>query len=137
MTIEEAIYAKLLADAGVAARIGTRLYPAQAPQRATFPLGIYNEATQRSVYTMAGVLNLGLWSMRLEFYGDSYADAKLSRNAARSALDGFRGDIGSGTVTVRGVFNESGDDGVEVPIHADEFGIFRAGLDLAVHHGTT
>lgn len=135
MTIEEAIYAKLTTDGTVSALMGTRLYPAQAPQSATFPLAVYDEASARQAYTLAGVLNLNLYSMRIDCFDDSYAGAKALRNAIRDCLGGYRGDLESGTVSVRGIFNESADDGIETPIHADEFGIFRAGLDLSIHYG--
>ena len=48
MIADRYIYAKLIADAGVAALVGTRIYPVIAPQDAVYPLITYS-----AVYTPA------------------------------------------------------------------------------------
>ena len=138
MEIEEGIRHKLISTLAVTALLGSRIYPVQAPQGTPLPLAIYSEASQRTERGLAGVINLNSYSMRLDVYAETYGSAKQTRRAIKDALNRYRGTVGAGgELTVRGVYDETSDDGVEAPIVADEFGIFRAGLDLAIHFGTT
>lgn len=139
MDVEEAVYAALIANAGVLARLSTRLYPAAAPADCASPYGVYSEAGERFVKNIAGdTMPLGVWDMHLDVYATSYDDAKLTRKAVYDALIGVKNTtIGAGAITVRGVWHEQSDAGVLVPIHATESGEFRAGLTLSIHAGPT
>lgn len=135
MTLEEAIYGKLTGDAAVTALLGTRVYPGQAPQSSNLPVLVYQRASQKKLVTLTGVINLNRYGMRLDLWAADYATCNGLYNAVRDCLVGFRGTLGSGQVDVRGVFEESGDDAAESPIHAEEGGLFRAGLDLDIWYG--
>ena len=135
MNVEEALYARLAADAGVSALVSARIYPEQAVQADTFPLVTYSEASAEFLYSLAGRINLNKYSMHLDVYASSYSSAKAVRAALMACLDGMQQTaIGAGTVTVLGSFLEQGESGHEAPIHADEYGIFRAGLDVSIHY---
>lgn len=135
MTLEEAIFGRLTADVGVSALLGTRAYPGQAPQSSTLPVLVYQQASQKKLTTLTGVINLNQYGLRLDLWAADYAGCKALYNAVRDCLVGFRGTLGSGAVDVRGVFEESGDDQAESPIHAEENGLYRAGLDLNIWYG--
>jgi hypothetical protein len=135
--IEQAIYGGLSTDSTLSALVSTRVYPVQAPQGATFPLVIYSEAAQKKVWALGGPVNLNSFSLHLDCYATDYATAKAVRLAAKNALVGYHGTLGAGAITVRGIFDETSDDGVEAPIHADEFGVYRAGLDVSIYFGDT
>lgn len=139
MDVEQAVYDELVDDAGVAAVLGDRLYPAAAPADCSHPYAVYWEAGERFARTLAGdTISLQVWDMKIDVYADTYNGAKVARKAVYDALIGRKNEaIGDGTVTVRGVFHESSDAGVLVPIHATETGEFRAGLSLTVHAGAT
>lgn len=136
MDIEQALYARLAADPGVSALVAARIYPEQAPQADAFPLITYSEASRGFIYALAARINLDKYSMHLDCYALSYAAARAVRAAVIACLDSLRETIGAGTVAVLGAFLETGDGGVEAPIHADEQGVFRAGLDLDIHYRT-
>lgn len=135
MTLEEAIFGRLTTDAAVTAILGTRVYPGQAPQSSTLPVLVYQQAARKTVMALARIINLNRYSMRLDMWDDDYAGIKALYGAVRACLVGFSGLLGSDTVDVRGVFEESGDDQAESPIHAEENGLYRAGLDLDIWYG--
>lgn len=133
MEIEEAIYARLKADAALGALVGERIFPGQAPTDAQRPYVIYEEAAQERVRTLTGYAGLNRWAMHLDFYAGTRAQAKAVRAKVSELLDGFRGDLGpSGEITVQGVFHDDQDSGTEQPIHGDETGEHRLSLDLSV-----
>lgn len=135
MQIEEAIYGAMTGEATISALVGTRIYPGQAPQSSAFPVVIYQQASQKKVMSLTGVVNLNSYSLHLDIWGETYASVKAVYHAIREFLNGYRGALGAGTVNVRGVFEEGGDDQAESPIHAEEEGLFRAGLDLSIWYG--
>lgn len=57
MTIEQAVKTKLLADTGLTALIGTRLYPDTIQQGATFPALTYSQASGDNAANVSGELN--------------------------------------------------------------------------------
>src|SRR5262245_62800552 len=106
MEIEEAVCERLLTDPVVTSLINDRLYPGQAPQKCDFPYAVYEEAGQERLRTMTGYVRLNRWSMRLEVFGSSRAQAKAVRGAISARLDGYSGDQGGGALTICGVFHE-------------------------------
>lgn len=136
MDIEQAIYARLAADAPLSALVAARIYPEAAVQSDTFPLVTYSEAEASFTYGLAGRINLGKYQMHLDCYALSYLTCKSARAAVMACLDSLQATIGAGTVTVLGAFLESGDSDMAAPIHADESGVFRAGIDVAIHYRT-
>lgn len=129
MTIEEAIVSVLLAAAPVKQLIGTRLYPTQAPQKATFPLVVYQEADQLSVMTHSGPKTLSRYTMDLTCWGTSYATAKGVAKRIKATLNGYRGTAGNG-VRILGVFSQTEADDSEIPQHGDETGLFAVSMTL-------
>lgn len=132
MEIEQAIYGMLAADAAVSALVGSRIYPGQAPESGGFPVVVYTEASQRVVMSLTGPVNLNSYSMHFDVWGESYSEVKPVYHALRDALSGFSGELGGGSVRVRGIFEETGDDAAESPLHAEENGLWRAGLDVSL-----
>ena len=134
MQIEEAIYARLMADTSITTLIGDRLYPAQGPQSTTLPVVVYGQAYQKRVQSLTGYINLNQYTMRLDLWASTYKVAKTVYHALRTNLLGFQGEL-SGDVTVNGIFEEGGDDGAEPPAHDEETGLYTAGIDLAIWYG--
>lgn len=135
MTIQEAIYGRLAADTPLAALVGGRIYPNQALQADTFPLVVYQQAQRKQVFSLTGPINLNAFGLHLDCYALSYSEVTAVGAAVRDSLVGFKGALALGSITVRGVFDETADDGLEGPQHADEFGIHRLGMDLTIHFG--
>lgn len=134
MEIEQAIFGKLTTDATVTARIGTRLYPGQAPADAALPLSVYGKANQQYIMALARRLSTNRYTMHLDVWARDYDDCQAAYHAIRDSLAGFAGTLGEGgeTVAVLGIFDEGGDDDAEGPIFAEENGLYRAGIDLSI-----
>lgn len=108
MSLRSAIYAELVGDAGVAALIGTRLYPKKAPSSAP-PLSarVTYELLQEDRQPHLGGPSLLLTATFLfTAWGSTDIIADDVSEALRSAIDGKRGTIGTGgnTATVQKVF---------------------------------
>jgi hypothetical protein len=75
------VYAALAANAGVAALVGTRIYPEQAPDEAELPLVVY---TVKAGEALDGLI--GMWPCTA---------AEALGVAVRAALDGYDGQDAS------------------------------------------
>jgi hypothetical protein len=139
--IEQAVYNRLRSDSNVSALVGDRIYPGQAPQSSVFPLLVYDTANRKTMRTLTGVVNLNSWSMHLDVWGTDYASVKNTLIAVQgdpesnTGLNGFRGSLESGQIQVRGIFMDDADESAESPIHAEENGLFRAGMNLSIWWG--
>jgi len=130
--IEAAIVAKLVDTPAVFALIGTRLYPDQAPEDAAAPFVEYGEASAERRRTMNGFVSLRRWSMHLDIYATRKREAKAVRVAIEAAILGAKWENDS--VAVRGVYDEDSESGAEPPYPGDELGLYRMGVDLAIHY---
>lgn len=100
--------------------ISTRLYPGLGPTSATKPYIIYNLVYGDSVHYQGGKTDLA--PINIEFYiqGSSAASCEEIGASLRTALDGYRGTMGSTNIR-RCTFSAEGDgienpnDGTEVP----------------------
>lgn len=116
MTLELELRAFLLADAAIAAQLGTApgfdgIYPAPAPQNCPSPFITFQRITAERVYSNDGfsglagpIIQLDCWVESPELNG-SYAAAKNLGEAVRRRLDGYVGPMGS--VMTRGATIES------------------------------
>jgi hypothetical protein len=123
--IGKAIYSKLTGDAAVAALLGTRVYPEQAPQDGrTFPLVVYAASDEEVVRSYAGSSGLESRNVTIECAARTYAQAQDLAAAVKAALDGADGVFGG--VTVRGFFLEDQNDAVETNVAGEDFNVFVA-----------
>lgn len=106
MALEEGLYAYLVADAGVAALIGTRLYPLLVPQDAALPAMAYQRISGPRDHTHDGASGLAMARIQFTAVGSSYSEAKSVMAALRAALDGFSGTMGEVTVGAALLQNE-------------------------------
>ncbi len=108
MVIEEALFAHLSADAGVAALVGNRIYPIEAPQEAVLPYVVYQRISGPRVRSHSGPSHLAQPRFQITGAAATYPSLRAVMNAVRVALDGFRGTMGSGPgVDVGGAFVEN------------------------------
>ena len=143
MEIEQAILALALADTTLTGMIGQRMYPDQAPQAEPFPYVVFNQADQVREKTLTGFVNLNRYTLHLEVEGSSYGQVKAVYSRLRKPVQdggplvGFAGTVtvDEDTATIRGIFEVTGDESVQPPIHGGEDGVYRAGLDLSISYG--
>lgn len=98
MTIEAGIYAHLIGNAGVAALVGTRIYPLLVPQDAELPALAYQRISGPRDHAHDGPSGLALARMQLICVAASYDGAKALSEAVRAAMDGHKGSMGTVTV---------------------------------------
>ena len=139
MTIEEAMVAMLAADATLTGLVGTRVYPQEAPQDEALPLVLYTTSDPSQAESMNGWVDLYDQAFRFDCYGGdssgSYASAKAVAAALRSRLHAFaRGPVvlADGTVYVRGISDDGGEDGLEPPAHGEERGVDYCAVQVRV-----
>ncbi|ORE90195.1 hypothetical protein ATO13_23206 [Stappia sp. 22II-S9-Z10] len=106
-----ALIGLLLADSGVQAAVGTRVWPVERPQASSLPAITLQTISGRRGYHMIGADDLVQSRVQLAAWGLSYLHAKTAAPAAISALSGFSGTH-SGTV-FGGIFVDSEDDEFE------------------------
>jgi hypothetical protein len=106
MSIDSALYAHLTGYAGLAALIGTRLYPPPVPQNATYPLCTYQEIDRVPVKVMG--TNAGVTHIRyqIDSWATTLASAKAVAAQVASALDNYAGT--SDSVVIKNCFLDSG-----------------------------
>ena len=98
MSIETGLYAYLTANSGVSAIVSTRLYPLKLPQGATLPALAYQLISNARPHDItAGPTGHAFPRFQITSYAESYSAAKSLAAAVRSALDGYRGAMGSET----------------------------------------
>lgn len=129
--IEEALGARLKADAAVAALVGVRVYAVVAPGDVAKPFVTFQEISALDAgQHLRGPSNL----MRSRYQVDAWADrrgvAKSLGAAIRACLDGYRGDTAAADTTiVRSILFEDRRDLYEAPelLH-------RVSIDFLVWH---
>jgi len=112
MNIEEALYLHLIAEAGVSALVGTRIYPNVAPQEIAKPNLAYQRISATREMYHAGPAGLAEARFQFTCTAGTYRSAKAVINALRQALDGYSGMMGGADgVEVEGAFVETDFDG--------------------------
>lgn len=130
MTIAEAIVAHLLANAGVSALAGTRVYGKRAPQAPTYPLVVIHKISGPSEHSQDGPAGLATPRHQIDCMGKKISDAVGLGEAVRVAMDGFQGTLGGGGgVAVDAIFIEDRrddyDDDLEVHVYSQDFQIWH------------
>jgi hypothetical protein len=108
--IEMALQALIVSDADVAALIGDRCYPVEAPQAPVYPLVIVREITNESAYALDGPAGLGRARFQFDCDARTAKEVQALMRAVRAALGGFRGPVTiaalspPATVKIQGAF---------------------------------
>lgn len=91
--MEEAIIAKLLADAGVSALVGTRVRPMSLPQGEPLPAITVRRIDGGPTYCDDGESGLATGRVQIDTWGTTYADAKGAARAVTDSLSAFVGTV--------------------------------------------
>lgn len=104
--IRPALRAFLLADASIAAVVGTRIYPIKIPQGVAAASLVYTKVSARPDHHMSGASGLARPRLQLDAWAPTADAALWLADLVRERLDGYSGTMGSGgaAVTVQGVF---------------------------------
>lgn len=90
--LEEAIFTILSDDTNLAALVGTRIYPVEAPQAVTRPYVVFARQEVTSLLPLAGAGTHTEVDVAVMAFGDSAASAMATARAVRGALDGMHTD---------------------------------------------
>lgn len=131
--MEESLTALVLADAGVAAIVGTRVTWLTRPQASALPAIVLQLISAIPVDSDEGDSGLVASRVQIDGWATSPLDAKKTIRAVKQRLSG-RQDQHSGT-EFQGIFTEDERDAVE-ETHAGQV-VYRAGLDIIIWHNET
>lgn len=125
MSLETALRARLLADAGIAALVVARVYPVVLPQAPAFPAITYEGVAETRLNTFGGPLGLAGPLMRLHAWASTYDGARDLARKVRLALDGWRGTQSGETVQAVKLQQQ-------VDLYDDETQMHRVAMDFRV-----
>ena len=100
-TIEDFIYGKLAATAGVTALVGSspsRIFPEVASQDVALPYIVYRRIAGPRWHSLAGATGVAQPVYQIDCYHSAKDSAKALADQVRIALNGFRGTVGSEVV---------------------------------------
>lgn len=126
MAIEEDVRALLLAQAGIVALVGDRVWPALVPDSSDLPALGYFRVDTRRVYSHEGRSGLARPRFQLDCYAGTYAQVAALAAAVRAALDGWRAFAGGGAAFVENEMDATWLAGT---------GRFRRLIDVVIWHG--
>jgi len=134
MTIEDAIYQKLLADPDVTAIVGSgndaRIFPMILPQNIEFPAVHFSRISADRTYSMDGKTGLVVARFQFESYSDKNPEeVKNLSEAIRRSLEVFRGQVGD--MFINGIFLESD---TNLNNFTEQTDLFRYTQDFIIHH---
>lgn len=137
MGIERGIYSLLTGDAGVAALLGTRVYPEVLPQNPSYPAITYQVVSGGSEYEMEGPANQASPRVQIDCYAESAEGAIALKGAVMAALSGYRGSVGSPPVAIQGAFRRSEGSGFEDGLRPAGLRVWRKTLDFEIWYEET
>lgn len=120
MSIEDALYSKLAGAAGVAALVGTRIYPAPLPEGAALPALTYQVISSPRNVMFGGDDGWRDPRVQITAWASTQKGAEALAVAVEGAIVGWSGTSGSLTIQYAYV-----DD--EAPIYSPSF--------MPAHHG--
>lgn len=91
--MEEALIAYLLADAGVAALVATRVTPGKRTQGGDLPAIVFHLVSGAPEYDDQGTTGLVDSTIQIDCWASTYTGAKLVARAVKAALQDFDGTI--------------------------------------------
>ena len=102
-----ALYAHLLADPGVKAAVGDRIYQGRVPAGATKPLILIQPPISRIPQRDLGGVAYKKTRIQVTAMAETQKDAEKAANAVIAAVEGFTGTMGNGLdVILAGVDND-------------------------------
>lgn len=107
MTLEEGLVAYLAANEGVAALVGTRIYPLVVPQDAALPALAYQRISSPREHVHTGASGLVRARIQVTNVGGTYSAAKALAETVRVAMDGYSGAMGTVAVGAALLMNEN------------------------------
>ncbi len=93
MTVEAALYSLLKNNAGVAAKVGDRIYPNILPQNIQYPCLSFRNVSTQSDQTMSGISGFAQGRFQIDVWSNNHLEACQIREVVRLALQAYRGTV--------------------------------------------
>jgi hypothetical protein len=100
----------LVADAAVAALVGTRVYPVIAPATADLPFVTFRRSGIQREHTLSGPMGMPVVQMTVDMYATTYEGVRELADRVRLSLDGY-GTATAESVVVNNVSLDNEADG--------------------------
>jgi hypothetical protein len=116
---EAVLRSALIADAGVNALIGSRIYPLLAPASTSLPFVVWRRSGINREQTLGPPMGVPRVSVEYTIFATTYYSARNVADAMRRALDGYGGILDNVEVKQSSLEDESDDlatlEGSETP----------------------
>ena len=89
MSIQTAIYSRLINNATVGAAVGTKVFPVFAPAETAYPFIVFQIISQSPTLVKDGVSPLDEVSLQVDIYSHRHQECYNIAVAVRSSLDGW------------------------------------------------
>ena len=95
--MEEAIISKLLADSGVGALVGSRVFPGSRPQASALPCIVMYRISGAPGYADDGEIGIEQARMQLDCWGQAFTSAKQVSRAVQALCPRFMASMPAST----------------------------------------
>lgn len=130
--INEDLFTRLTADAGVSVLVGSRIYPHKTRFKPTYPHITYEVTSDENQYSFSGTLGFKEASIVYQCVAETYREARLIADAVEVSLSAFRGDLA--THYVHGLLVEGvRDSKIQKTEDADSF-YYAVNVLVSVHY---
>lgn len=99
-TLLENVRGHLLADAAMVELVAQRVYPDQAPERATLPYVVYADISLETDQNLRGASGMRDSRIQFDVYSKTKYEARLIREGILRLLDGYYGTPVEGGVVI-------------------------------------
>jgi hypothetical protein len=104
---EAAVRSALVADAGVAAIIGTKVYPVLAPASAALPFATWRRIGVQRQQGLSGPIGMPTVLLSVDLFAETYERVRELADAVRQCLDGWGGTTNDVRVANVSLTNEA------------------------------
>ena len=137
MSIEKALYDYLSTKAGVVAQVSTRVYPDIAPESAVYPFITVTITNETHDHHMQGGSGLANPTIQLDVWAETLPTRVAAAEAVRLSLDGFRGAMGTDSLSIRSCFLVNKSNFQEQDAEGRGNPVYRSSMDFSIWHVET
>lgn len=124
--LEYGLQQLLVADEGIAALLGTRIYPLLLPDQPTFPSATYQRVSTVTIHGLSDNFSFTKCRLQIDTWDLTFPGARAVATAIAEVLEGYADTLSNG-VAVRDVVLDS-----QIDLYDSAARLFRVSLDFIV-----